>query len=350
MRLDEAHRVLEGMKVENFEDVDVVGKEDSIWLDANWVVVEHSPAAGTKEVDTDTTIKFSVGNEDDRKVLDLIPADSPFAREKDAESRRPSKPTKPACKDPKITIETKWESEDFPIPDEDRIATSWTRADATVKVTNRSKYTLRIETVETNLAIRKPDKRNELEAEDYNDPGTLLNPNDIDEGEYGWYLDPGDTNEYQPWVGLNELTDVLPLISADEPILTPRVTWRYKADKDFRKCTLRPARTSTVGDRFPEGSGASQWPVSVERVPDGVNVAIKRCASDEDEVLDATDLTMVRGKKKIRPVADRLKVPVAANKCRKIEVAYLGDINEGWSLQQPGDQDTPFVWKVPAAG
>lgn len=82
MRLDDAHRALEKMGVENFEDVDVIGEEDSIFRDANWVVVQQDPPAGTAEVDTGTTIELSVGNEDEEKeVLAAIPPDSPFARE-----------------------------------------------------------------------------------------------------------------------------------------------------------------------------------------------------------------------------------------------------------------------------
>lgn len=81
MRLDAAHRAFEALGVENFEDTDIIGGEDAIFLDANWVVVEQSPPAGTAGVDTDTTIELGVGNEDDPEVLDVIPADSPFAIE-----------------------------------------------------------------------------------------------------------------------------------------------------------------------------------------------------------------------------------------------------------------------------
>lgn len=87
MRLDAAHRTLEKLGVENFEDTDVIGEKDSIWRDANWVVVEQDPSAGTREVDTDTKIKLSVGHEDDEEVLDRIPADSDFALEQ-AEANR----------------------------------------------------------------------------------------------------------------------------------------------------------------------------------------------------------------------------------------------------------------------
>lgn len=81
MRLDDAHRAFEALDVDGFDDVDVIGEEDSIFLDANWVVVRQDPAAGTKEEDTGATIKLEVGNEDDSEVLEMIPADSPFALE-----------------------------------------------------------------------------------------------------------------------------------------------------------------------------------------------------------------------------------------------------------------------------
>lgn len=82
MRLDDAHRTLEALEVTEFEDSDVVGEKDMIWLDGNWVVVAQEPAAGTPDVDTGTTITLSVGNEDEvKEVLKLIPDDSAFARE-----------------------------------------------------------------------------------------------------------------------------------------------------------------------------------------------------------------------------------------------------------------------------
>lgn len=81
MRLDVAHNELEKLGIQDFEDIDVIGEEDSIWRDANWVVVEQNPPAGTHDVDTDTKIELSVGNEDDEEVLTRIPADSPFALE-----------------------------------------------------------------------------------------------------------------------------------------------------------------------------------------------------------------------------------------------------------------------------
>lgn len=81
MRLDAAHRKFEALEVEGFDDKDVIGEEEEILWDSNWVVVKQTPAAGTKEMDTDTTVKLEVGNEDDKKVLSLIPSTSPFARE-----------------------------------------------------------------------------------------------------------------------------------------------------------------------------------------------------------------------------------------------------------------------------
>ena len=81
MRLDDAHRALEAMGVDHFDDTDVVGEEDVISLDINWVVVSQEPKPGTTNVDTGSTIRLSVGNEDEDEVLDMIPADSDFATE-----------------------------------------------------------------------------------------------------------------------------------------------------------------------------------------------------------------------------------------------------------------------------
>lgn len=86
MRLDAAHRAMEKLGVENFEDTDVVGDDRMIFLDSHWVVVEQSPAGGTKDVDTDTSVELSVGKADDDGILDLIPADSPVAEEFAAEA------------------------------------------------------------------------------------------------------------------------------------------------------------------------------------------------------------------------------------------------------------------------
>lgn len=81
MRLDEAHRTFEKLDVDEFDDIDgVEDNRDIIW-DANWVVIEQEPAAGTKEVDTGEIIKLTVANEDDDELLDLIPEGSPVAEE-----------------------------------------------------------------------------------------------------------------------------------------------------------------------------------------------------------------------------------------------------------------------------
>jgi beta-lactam-binding protein with PASTA domain len=80
MRLDDAHRAMEKIEVENFDDDDAI-EDRTIFLDSNWVVLEQSPAAGTKAVDTGTTVKLSVGNEDDEEVLQMLPDDAPFVVE-----------------------------------------------------------------------------------------------------------------------------------------------------------------------------------------------------------------------------------------------------------------------------
>ena len=86
MRLDDAHRAMEKLGVENFDDSDIVGDDRMIILDSSWVVIEQSPAGGTEEVDTDTTIELSVGKASDDDILELIPADSPVAEELAAEA------------------------------------------------------------------------------------------------------------------------------------------------------------------------------------------------------------------------------------------------------------------------
>lgn len=58
MRLDAAHRELEKLGIQEFDDTDAIGEEDSILRDANWVVVEQDPPAGTREVGTDTKIRL----------------------------------------------------------------------------------------------------------------------------------------------------------------------------------------------------------------------------------------------------------------------------------------------------
>lgn len=81
MRLDAAHRKFEALGVKDFADKDVIGHEDTIFLDSHWVVVKQTPKAGTKGVSTDTKVKLEVGNQNDKKVLTLIPTGSPFAKE-----------------------------------------------------------------------------------------------------------------------------------------------------------------------------------------------------------------------------------------------------------------------------
>ncbi|WP_162246850.1 PASTA domain-containing protein [Phycicoccus sp. Root101] len=93
MRLDDAHRKFEALGLESSNDKDIIGAEDVILRDANWVVIKQDPAPGTVGVDTDATVALSVGREDDAQVLKLIPPQSAFAREmahkrSDSESKK----------------------------------------------------------------------------------------------------------------------------------------------------------------------------------------------------------------------------------------------------------------------
>lgn len=89
--------------------MDVIGAKDVILLDSNWVVVKQEPVAGTTNMDTDTVVKLQVGNEDDKKVLDLIPAKSPFALEmrKKREKAAGSAEKKPSAANSPTTDESK---------------------------------------------------------------------------------------------------------------------------------------------------------------------------------------------------------------------------------------------------
>jgi hypothetical protein len=77
--LDEAHRVLEKLGFEEFDDRDKF-EDRSVLLDANWVVLESEPAAGDKAA-IDETVVFSVGKRDERRAVELLPAESSVARE-----------------------------------------------------------------------------------------------------------------------------------------------------------------------------------------------------------------------------------------------------------------------------
>jgi PASTA domain len=77
--LDEAHRALEKMGFEEFEDRDAF-EDRSIMLDANWVVIEFSPGAG-ESVEIGETITFEVGKRDEARAIEALPEDSPVAQE-----------------------------------------------------------------------------------------------------------------------------------------------------------------------------------------------------------------------------------------------------------------------------
>jgi hypothetical protein len=77
--LDEAHRALEKLGFEEFDDSDAFD-DRTIMLDANWVVVESEPAAGDS-VGIDEIVAFHVGKRDERRAIELLPADSPVAQE-----------------------------------------------------------------------------------------------------------------------------------------------------------------------------------------------------------------------------------------------------------------------------
>ncbi len=72
MRLDAAHRKFEKVEVTEFDDKDVL-KDRTIFLDHGWVVLGPEARRGTKNVDTDTTIKLSVAKVDDKGIRDRLP-------------------------------------------------------------------------------------------------------------------------------------------------------------------------------------------------------------------------------------------------------------------------------------
>ncbi|WP_299957637.1 PASTA domain-containing protein [uncultured Modestobacter sp.] len=81
--LDEAHRALEELGFQEFEDQDAF--EDRVIVrDANWVVLEVTPGAG-EPVAVDQVIAFSVGKLDEQRAIDELPAESPVAQQFAAE-------------------------------------------------------------------------------------------------------------------------------------------------------------------------------------------------------------------------------------------------------------------------
>ncbi|MFW3169180.1 PASTA domain-containing protein [Geodermatophilus sp. CPCC 206100] len=77
--LDEAHRELEAMGFEEFEDLDAF-EDRAVFMDANWVVVATSPAPG-EPVTPGDVVTFEVGKRDEQRAIDEIPAGSPVAQE-----------------------------------------------------------------------------------------------------------------------------------------------------------------------------------------------------------------------------------------------------------------------------
>jgi hypothetical protein len=84
--LDEAHRVLEKLGFEEFDDRDAF-EDRAILLDSNWVVVESTPAAGDT-VGIDETVALEVGKRDERRAVELLPPDAPVAKEFAAQEQR----------------------------------------------------------------------------------------------------------------------------------------------------------------------------------------------------------------------------------------------------------------------
>ena len=76
--LDEAHRDLEALGFEKFDDRDAF-EDRTIMLDANWVVIESTPDVGAT-VAIDETVTFSVGKRDEARAIELLPEDFPGRR------------------------------------------------------------------------------------------------------------------------------------------------------------------------------------------------------------------------------------------------------------------------------
>jgi hypothetical protein len=84
--LDEAHRTLEALGIEEFDDRDKF-EDRTIVRDANWVVVSSSPKSG-EAVELDATVVLEVGKRDEARAVSLLPPDSPVARDFAAEQER----------------------------------------------------------------------------------------------------------------------------------------------------------------------------------------------------------------------------------------------------------------------
>lgn len=78
-RRDEAHNKLKDAGFEKFTDDEGVGDREPAW-DANWVVLEQSPAAGDK-AEIDSTVRLSIAKPEDKGVRERLPVGSPVAME-----------------------------------------------------------------------------------------------------------------------------------------------------------------------------------------------------------------------------------------------------------------------------
>lgn len=102
LALDDAHNQLKAAGFKKFKDVDAF-EDRSIFRDANWVVLEQSPEAGTA-TKLGSKITLTVGKKDEERALSQLPGSSPVliaanAAQREAEAKAAAKAAEEAAKE-----------------------------------------------------------------------------------------------------------------------------------------------------------------------------------------------------------------------------------------------------------
>lgn len=371
MRLDDAHRAFEALGVDKFEDVDVVGDDRTAFFDRNWVVLKQVPAAGTKKVDEDETIRLEIGAVEDDGILERLPEGSPVAvelqREADAEAAdraaeaeveeeaakalaaeealigtRPASewamPDRDGCAAPEVDAEIEWEARDVADVENDEVDTRWLVDDVSIEVTNISDY--EIEVSDLYLRVHRPQNpvpasyqrgmSFESSVTSYFD-AISIGPDET--AENSGFLYANASEWYRDWVRL---------VAPQPPRHTAHVGWQY-ADSDVRRdCVVIPSRSHTVGNgETPTGV------VSARFVRQGLRVLVRVCAEDRARVLDVSEYYAKNERdERVDAVAtDRAKLPVARNSCRSTFIYLPGVKDSTWALRRYVDGwELPIQW------
>lgn len=250
------------------------------------------------------------------------------------------------CPLPEETATGEWETEDVPFPKQDVVRKQWTYVSIEGKFKNTTRHDIVVESA-TQWVAQAEDSKQRPKFPTWTSASITVDRT----------VEPGDTITAPgpAWSGLMDWLERWPIYGNKEPRVGVSFTWHYKDRDAERECVTIPTRTVPVGVR-PWVVFATPWVVKARFVDVGLRATVRRCAGDHDEVFNAGAFRVEQdGLDDVAATGARLKVPVAAKKCRNVEVLFRGVSSDEAVIAVPSendsqDPDVPLRWTLGAVG